>query len=698
MESGERTLAIDVHQVDLAYDKRSPVLNSLSLQLPSGSIYGLLGPSGCGKTSLIRCILGLVRVDSGSIKVFNRKPNSYGSIVPGVGVGYMPQDISLFDDLSIDETLLYFANLYGLELGACWKRIRFLIDFLNLPAGYRSVGSLSGGQKRRVSLATALIHKPPLLILDEPTVGVDPLLRTSIWSHLTDISHIDGMTILITTHYIEEAKGAHLVGLMRNGRMLVQDNPNRLLHHYGLDTLEQVFLKLCTSAKAKRIHDDYSDLKQFPASKMDNRLIPFNGESNNRLFNSIERTQSSTSSLNSVNIVKPSKPKRNEVYFYNHIGTIVKKNFRSLIRSRGYLLFQLLLPLVEAMLFATTIGRDLHSIPVAVFDGDQTNFSQTILQHIDPSVIDQTIFQSEFEALDSVRDGKHSQALIIPDNFAINLYMKLNDSNNINDEMLYNSTIRILPDMSNKLMIDFAEKEIIRAYTVTSKKLLPTMGMNAHMLDMPVQLGEPVYGNANPSFTEFMTPGIVLTQAFFMAISLTTMKLVTERNHGLIERVVVTGVSHFSIIFSLMLTNLLIVLIQCFILLATLLFLFHVPYYGHLAMIYAITVIQSFCGMCFGLMVSAISDTENTATMLSLGIFYPIMLLSGAVWPIEAMNDYLRYFSCILPATIPTSSMRSIMVRGWSITHFEVYSGFLVTLIWIGIFLVISILVMRFKK
>lgn len=138
--------------------------------------YGLLGPSGCGKTTMLRCLVGRLKLDSGCMKVFGEEiGSSCGTLGPRVG--YMPQEIALFPDFTIEETLRYFARLFNMSHKAIEERIAFLLDFLELPEPTRLVGSLSGGQKRRVSLAVSLIHSPPLLILDEPTVGVDPVLR-----------------------------------------------------------------------------------------------------------------------------------------------------------------------------------------------------------------------------------------------------------------------------------------------------------------------------------------------------------------------------------------------------------------------------------------------------------------------------------------------------------------------------------------
>lgn len=173
--------------------------------------YGLLGASGCGKTTLLSCIVGRKRLNSGEIWVLGGKPGTRGSGVPGKRVGYMPQEIALYAEFSIKETMTYFGWIFGMSTPEIIERLRFLLNFLDLPSENRLVKNLSGGQQRRVSFAVALMHDPELLILDEPTVGVDPLLRQSIWNHLVHITKAGQKTVIITTHYIEEARQAHTV-------------------------------------------------------------------------------------------------------------------------------------------------------------------------------------------------------------------------------------------------------------------------------------------------------------------------------------------------------------------------------------------------------------------------------------------------------------------------------------------------------
>ncbi|CAG2123151.1 unnamed protein product, partial [Medioppia subpectinata] len=169
-DANAKDLAVDVRNVVFGYKKKVPVLNKLSLRVPKGrQIFALLGANGTGKTTLIRSILGRLKYSSGVIRVFGVRPGSKRSDIPGIGVGYMPQELALFEEFTIREILKYYGNLYHMESDELLNRVDNLIEILNLPESSRPISKLSGGQRRRVSIAITMVHRPRLIILDEPT-------------------------------------------------------------------------------------------------------------------------------------------------------------------------------------------------------------------------------------------------------------------------------------------------------------------------------------------------------------------------------------------------------------------------------------------------------------------------------------------------------------------------------------------------
>ena len=167
---------ISVDHVSASYGKVA-ILGDVTLKVKTGSIYALLGPSGCGKTTLLSCILGRKNIDSGVILVNSKSPGDRSNGLPGPLVGFMPQDISLYHELTVGETFQFFGKLQKMPTDLVKKRQEKICEMLEIPEESRQVQAMSGGQKRRLSFAVALLHSPKILILDEPTVGVDPLVR-----------------------------------------------------------------------------------------------------------------------------------------------------------------------------------------------------------------------------------------------------------------------------------------------------------------------------------------------------------------------------------------------------------------------------------------------------------------------------------------------------------------------------------------
>jgi len=220
-------------------------LDGLDLQVRSGEIYGLLGPNGSGKTTLIRCLAGLIRPDAGSMTVLGQAPRD---AVAAGRVGYMTQAAALYGDLSVDENLEFFARLEGVEDGD--EKIEAALRTVDLLSRRRSiVSTLSGGMRQRISLAAALLHQPDLLLLDEPTVGVDPVLRQEFWAHFRTLAG-KGTTILVSSHVMDEASRCDRLGLIRAGRVLAEGTATELTSRAGTRDLESAFLALAGTTPA----------------------------------------------------------------------------------------------------------------------------------------------------------------------------------------------------------------------------------------------------------------------------------------------------------------------------------------------------------------------------------------------------------------------------------------------------------------
>ena len=213
------------------------VLGDLSLQVNRGRVTGLLGPSGSGKSTLLRAIVGVQRVAGGTIQVLG---DDAGSAALRSQVAYVTQAPSVYEDLSVTENLRYFARL----LDAPMARVEQAIEAVALGAFARQVvGRLSGGQRARVSLASALLGKPRLLVLDEPTVGLDPVLRRDLWDLFNRLAAA-GTTLLVSSHVMDEAERCHELLLLRDGALLAAGTPDELRARTGEHAMDQVFLSL----------------------------------------------------------------------------------------------------------------------------------------------------------------------------------------------------------------------------------------------------------------------------------------------------------------------------------------------------------------------------------------------------------------------------------------------------------------------
>lgn len=227
--------AVEIRDLSVVRGKR-PVLDRLDLTI-GGGVTGLLGPSGCGKSTLMRCLVGVQQIAGGTVSVFGEEA---GSRSLRDRIGYVTQAASVYDDLTVAENLRFFARVLGLDR----QEVDRVVTAVDLDdARSQVVGRLSGGQRSRVSLAVALLGTPDLLVLDEPTVGLDPVLREDLWLLFHDLAAA-GTSVLVSSHVMDEAERCDRLLLMREGRIIADGSPTEIKQRAGAASVEHAFLTI----------------------------------------------------------------------------------------------------------------------------------------------------------------------------------------------------------------------------------------------------------------------------------------------------------------------------------------------------------------------------------------------------------------------------------------------------------------------
>nr|XP_054924724.1 uncharacterized protein LOC126527463 [Dermacentor andersoni] len=670
--SGGKTPAVQIRGLELWYGSgtdRVDIFRGVDMTVQRGAIYALLGSSGCGKTTLLRCIMGRKHFQEGNIRVFGYEPGTAGSKIPGANVGYMPQEAALFDAFSIEETMHFFARIYDLSPEATHERTESLVSFLELPDPKRLVSYLSGGQKRRVSLAVSLLHKPPLLILDEPTVGIDPVLRMSIWGHMVTMAEKERMSIIITTHYIDEARLASMVAFLRHGVILAEDPPGVLMQRHNTDSLEEVFLILATSTETDQARNAAIDA-----------------------YGAGDEGPTSLSFMASVTRARRSGGYERKDFNRSRarIGAIFYKNVVKLRRSVALLLYSFLLPSIEVSIFCSIVGNTPFDLHIAVVNEEPAPttpnaraFSVDFLAHIDSRILPQVKFDSLDAALDSVRNGETYGVIHMKFNITNSIQARYSSTTKLSEGLVDFASVHVHLDMSNQQVFLTVYSYLKFSLDATLPAFLPDKLAASDVLVFE----DPVVGSKTATFSEFVAPGMILTITYFMASTACLNTLLEEKSDGLLERCIVAGVRSFEVVLAHVSSQIFIIVVQDLLLLFVAFVIFELPTRGPMYAVIILTLLQGTCGMMFGLLISSLFDDPDAATMVSVGANYPAMMVSGILWPLEGIPTVVRIASYVLPLTLPADAFRSVMSKGWGLSHTHVLLGLFVSVTWTCVFL-----------
>ena len=575
-----------------------------------------------------------------------------------------------------------------------------------------------------MSLACTLIHSPPLLILDEPTVGTDPVLRHNIWTHLISLCKA-GHTIIVTTHYIDEARNARSVAFMRNGIILAEENPEVLLNKYCLTNLEDVFLKLCLSSVDSK--DNFVSISVDNNHCYDNAVIygldPENEEQGGMSSQNESTYLKKNSSIEmkrkaeevDITIMNDSNYDKQVVTFDGNNNSLVlirdsaftdkcaallHKNYKRITRKWGHLFFEVIISSVMFLILFLSIGDGPTNLNLAVFDQEAENnvtnrWGYLYIDTIEKGRFNYHYFKSLEEAVDSVRRGENHAALHINERFTKALILRFLYSSETNVQTLKESQIHVFIDRSNQIIGLQLERYLYIGMIHFIQLVAKKADIQPESVNIPLVFEEPIYGDINESLREFMVPGAYIILIFFTSATITAHMIIDEKKDGLLERSLVAGVTASDFLVSQLITQF---FIQCF----QLMFLLVIPYYfldkqifGSLILFLAMLFSQGFCGVGLGLVVSVLFTDIIIAGLLLLFLFITAIVTSGIVWPIENMPIFLQSTCKLFPMTMPVQSLRSIVYRHWNIEYFEVYFGFVVSYVWIAIFIIITLILLK---
>ncbi|XP_075229153.1 ABC transporter G family member 20-like [Lycorma delicatula] len=637
------------------------VLENLNMDVPKGCIYGLLGPSGCGKTTLLNCIMGTTMINNGKIKINIKKPSD---------VGLMPQEVALTTVFTIKETFQFHGKLLGMTNNEIEKTGDELIELLQLPQFNTRIGSMSGGQQRRVSFAVAFLHDPNILLLDEPTVGLDPLLSHSIWEYLIQQVARSHKTIIITTHYIEEARQANKVGLMRKGTILIEGSPAEIMQIYNSDNLEDAFLLLCNQEEKK---------------------------------NKIKRILPPTSTA-----TVQSPLSKNRSFSFNRLIAQTYKNFLFMTKEIQLLLFILIIPVISCFVRNIAWGGDPTGLILSIVNHDTLNcsteplrgcnYEQSMscryLQHLyNSSNFIQADKKNLEEAKKSVLNNNAWGLIYFGPNFSSSLIDRIfSEITDIKNESLETGSIQVQMDSTNKIISDLIKYKLSEEFNNFLKNLYLDCGWQDALARAPIKIEEYIYGSKHPTFTKSQTASYLMGIFFYIPVVVTLGQIMPEKENGVMQRSRAAGMKTMEFIIPVAILQTILSIIQISTAFLIEFIIFKNPLVSSIWLPGSMLLLQAFNGLCFGLFITSISDSVSFTMTLSTAVVFFITSINGTLWPMEGVHPFISKVIWWTPLALPSEALQGITARGWNIFHPKIYLGYAALVGWAAVYLSLTYL------
>ena len=518
-----------------------------------------------------------------------------------------------------------------------------------------------------------------------------------------------GVTVILTTHYIEEARNASVVAFMRSGKILAEDEPNLLLDKYVSTNLEEVFLKLCDSDDNDNKNNSF-DI-EIQNNCYENAIIDEFIESNgkptepvippidqNKLGdNFVKKTEHSVVdhclTNNKIELGKSSK-------FIDKVSATSNRNIKRLTRNWTQLIFFVLCPAFEFGMVLYCVGSGPTGLKLAIFNEElQQNISsgwgQLFVNSIDDKIFTLKEFHSFEEAMNSVESGQTYALIDINERFSKSLRLRALYGMDADEETLEESQIGVHIDWTNQLIALQIERHLFEAVLKFGEEVAKELKTNSDLIKIPLSFEEPVHAVRTESYRNFILPSTLIILFYFRVTMISSHLILEEQKDGMIERSFVAGITALDFLVSHVLTQVCVVLSQLLFMIMILVIVLSEPFTITLILMIALLVSQGLCALAFGSMVAILCEDLLYATMMNMSTFFIGLMIGGVFWPIENIPQVLQFLGQFLPNTLPIQSMRYILYRKWSLDYYEVYMGFVVTYVWFAFFLITALIFLR---
>ncbi len=606
--AGEREIAIDAHGLTRRFGDFTAV-DHVTLSIERGEIFGFLGSNGCGKSTTMKMLTGLLPPTEGSATLFGKSIEA-GSIEVRRNLGYMTQSFSLYGELTVRENLVLDARLFHLPAAKAKARIEELVDKFGLRSHLDALaGELPMGLRQRLSLAVAVLHEPKMLILDEPTSGVDPVARDSFWELLVDMSRNQRVTIFVTTHFMNEGMRCDRISLMHAGRVLACDEPQKLIDARGAADLEEAFIGYMEEAIAENVRgDDESAPESTP--------VKTGGAAGH-------------ASLKGARLAVG----RMLAYTRNEAVQIIRDPVR--------LLFAFVGSAVLMLTFGFGLTTDIEHIRYAAMDLDQTPESRTYLEQFAGTARYFTrmppVYSSE-EGLDRLQSDSISLLLEIQPNFGRNFRKGI--------------PAEVLAEVDGA---DTFRGENVAQYVQGVQWAMLNDPSNGLQFDTPMVTAriEDRY-MYNPSFLSIysIVPSVpalllILIPAILMAVS-----IVREKELGSMINFYVTPTRRIEYLIGKQIPYIVVGMINFFILFGLALIVFGVPIKGSLVMLILCTLLYVTVTTGIGMVISTFTNSQVAAVFVTAIItMMPTIQFSGLLQPVSTLEGRARLIGSFWPTT-----------------------------------------------